>query len=355
MNTSFSPPNVLVVDDVKANLAVLMEILHYAGYIARPVTSARQAADAIEALIPDLILMDISMPEIDGFTFCSILKKHTKTREIPVIFVSALSSAEDRIKGFQAGAADYIVKPYEAEELMLRVKVQLQVHKKQQELETYNRRLNKIIHDQLRKIYEKQRNTLYALVILSAGNDSGKLEHLEHIGRNSRLLAMSLQLSLQYKDQITNMFIDAIELASQLCDIGKTIISDSLLQNPDRLRGEETELLKAHAEAGAAFLQKICSRDEQNELLKMAAEIANYHHENWDGSGYPAGLAGTEIPLPARIVSIIDVYTSLIGEAACKKACVHEKSMEIINQGAGMQFDPDIVAIFNKVQNQLVK
>ena len=355
MIASFSPPNILVVDDVSSNLTVLTEIIHNAGYIARPVTSARQAVSAMETLTPDLILMDISMPEIDGITFCAMLKKNVNTREIPIILISDPITSENKIKGLQAGAVDLLVRPFEAEELILRIRVQLQMYKKQQELEIYNRKLNKIINDQIHKIYEKQMNTIYALIILSAKNDSKKIKRLENIGRNSRLLAMSLQLSPIYKDQITNMFIDVIELASQLYDIGKISISDDQLQNPDSLNNIEVELLKAHAETGAAILREVYSRDEQNELLKMAVEIANYHHEFWNGLGYPAGLAGTEIPLPARIVSIIDVYDSLVSETIFKKAYTHEESMEIINDGAGTQFDPDIIAVFNKIQNQLIK
>lgn len=352
MTAAFSPPNILVVDDVNENLTILTEIIHSAGYIAKPVTSARQAVCAMEALAPDLILMDTSMPEIDGITFCSMLKKNANTREIPIILISDINTSEDKIKGFQAGAADFLVKPFEAEELTLRIRALLQMYKKQQELEIYNRKLNKIINDQIHKIYEKQTNTIYALVLLSAKYDSKRIKRLENIGRNSRLLAMSLQLSPIFKDLITNMFIDVIELAAQLYDIGKITISDNLLQNPDDQSNRE---VKAHTETGAAILQDIYSKDDQNELLKMAIEIAKYHHEYWNGSGYPAGLAGTEIPLSARIVSIIDVYDSLVSETVFKKACTHKESIEIINNGAGTQFDPDIIAVFNKVQNQLIK
>lgn len=355
MNTTFPPPNILVVDDIDANHAVLTEMLHNAGYIARPAASARQAVSAMEDLTPDLILMDISMPEVDGITFCSMLKKSVKTREIPIILISDLDTSEDKIRGLQAGASDFLAKPFEEEELILRIKAQLQMYKKQQSLETYNKKLNKIINDQIHKLYEMQINTAHALAALSAGKDSSRIRHLERIGRNSRLLALSLQLSPKYKGLITNMFIEVIELAAQLYDIGRITVSENFLHSPDNPGRAEEELFKAQAEAGAAILQDIYSRDEQNEFLKMALEIVKYHHEKWDGSGYPAGLTRTDIPLSARIVSIIDVYDFLVSETIYKKAYTHEESMEIMNKDAGIRFDPDIIAVFNKVQNQLIK
>jgi putative two-component system response regulator len=354
-NTSFLPANILVVDDVNANLIVLTEIIRNAGYTARPVTSARQAVSAIEALTPTLIILDISMPEIDGFMFCSMLKKNANTRDIPVIFISALNTAEDKIKGFQTGAVDYITKPFEVEEVTLRINTHLRMYKMQQELETYNKKLYKIINDQLRKIYDEQKNVMYALEKLIAKRDSSKEVHLEHLGKNSKLLAMSMQMTSKYQDLITNSFIDAIEIAAPLHDIGKIAISDSILFKKNNLNSEEIEIMKTHTSIGADTLEEIYSINGQNEFLKMAIDIARYHHENWNGSGYPAGISGTNIPLSVRIVSIVDVYDSLISDTVYKKAYSHERSMEIINDGADILFDPDIVAIFNKIQNQLKK
>lgn len=355
MDTIYSPPNILLVDDVNANLAVLTEMIHNAGYIARPVTSAIQAVNAIEALIPNLILLDISMPEIDGFVFCSMLKKNAKTRGIPVIFISAMNSPEDKIKGFESGAVDFIAKPFEAEEVLLRIGIHLKMYKMQQELEIYNKKLNRIINEQIGRIYEEQKNIIYALVKLISRRNSFIGGHLDNVGKNSRLLAMSLQLSPKYNNQITNSFIEAIEITSQLYDIGKITISDSVLLKRSELNTEEIELIETHPVVGAEILDEIFNMNKNNELLKMAIEIAKYHHENWDGSGYPEGLSGTEIPLPARIVSIIDIYDSLVFRKGEKITFTHEESMKLINDGAGTLFDPDIIKVFNMIQNQLVK
>ena len=314
MNTYFSPPNILIVDDVNTNLAVLTEIIHKAGFIARPVTSARQAVSAIEVLRPDLILMDISMPEIDGYVFCSMLKKNANTREIPVVFISALNTAQDRIKGFKAGAVDFITKPYETEELVLRVNTHLKMYKKQQELETYNKNLNKIINDQIRKIYEEQKNVVQALIKVVYQKRSDDKYQMELVTKNSRILALSLQMSPKYRDQITNSFIEAIELAAPFYNMGVDI------------------------------LEEIYAVNKNNEFLKMAVEVSKYHYENWDGSGFPHKLQGTDIPLSARIVAIIDAYMS---------SEIHMNSVQNIRNGNGTLYDPDIVEVFQKIHNQL--
>lgn len=352
-STSYCAPNVLLVDDVNANLVVLTEMIKNAGYIARPVTCARQALSAIEALAPHLVLLDISMPDMDGFEFCTVLKNNPKTRDIPVIFISALNSTEDKIKGFQLGAVDYIAKPFEVEEVTLRIDTHLKNYKMQQELEIYNKKLYKIINDQIKKIYEEQKNIIYALARLSAARDSHKGAHLECIGRNSRLVAMGLQLSPDYGEEVTNSFVDTIELASPLHDIGKIAIGDNILLKPTKLTVEEWKIMETHTSIGANTLKEIYNYNRHNEFIKMAIDIALYHHEKWDGSGFPEGLKGDKIPLCARIVSIINTYDTLVSERCYKPAYTHEDSMEIINKGAGTLFDPDIVLIFNKIKNQL--
>ncbi|MDF2944310.1 MAG: response regulator receiver modulated metal dependent phosphohydrolase [Herbinix sp.] len=354
-NISYSSPNILVVDDVSANLVVLSEIIRNAGYIARPVTNANQAVSAIEALTPNLILLDVSMPEINGFVFCAMLKKNANTRDIPVIFISALNSQEDKIKGFQLGAVDYISKPFEVEEVTLRINTHLKMYKMQQELEIYNKKLYKIINDQIRKIYEEQKNVVQALTIMCSLKDDGKTMHMERVGKNSRLLAMSLQLSAKYREIISNSFVDTIETAACLHDIGKMAISDAIIFKSGGLTVAEKEIIRTHTTFGANILEEIYSYNENNEFIKMAIDIVKYHHERWNGTGYPAGISGTAIPLSARIVSVIDVYDSLISKKSYRPEYSHEMSMHIINDGSGILFDPDIVNVFNKIQSQLKK
>lgn len=353
-NISFSPPNILIVDDVNANLAVLAELIRKAGYIARPVTSARQAVSAIEALIPNLILLDVSMPEIDGFVFCSMLKKNANTRDIPIIFITALDATEDKIKGFQLGAVDYISKPFEVEEVTMRINTHLKMYKMQQELEVYNKKLYKIINDQIRKIYDGQRNVVEALTKLYTFGDIKKSSHVEKVGDNCRILALSLQLSPKFKEQITNSFIDVIDKAAMLHDIGMIsvdkgdIIKSSSLRSP-----EEEKIFRSHTMLGAEILENILTLNTNNDFIRMAIDIAKYHHERWDGSGFPEGKAGRAIPLCARIVAIVDDYDALLLGWGVDHALTHEECLEIISKNAGSLYDPDMIEVFNKVQNQL--
>ena len=353
-NISFSPPNILIVDDINANLAVLSELIRKAGYIARPVTSARQAVSAIEALIPNLILLDVSMPEIDGFVFCSMLKKNANTRDIPVIFITALDATEDKIKGFQLGAVDYISQPFEVEEVTMRINTHLKMYKMQQELEVYNKKLYKIINDQIRKIYDGQRNVVEALTKLYTIGDVKKNTHVERVGDNSRILALSLQLSPKFKENITNSFIDVVEKAAMLHDIGMISVDRGEMTKSIILRSpEEESIFRSHTTVGAELLENVLALNTNNDFVRMAIDIARYHHERWDGKGFPEGRAGREIPLCARIVAIVDDYdTSLLGWGV-DRLLTHEECLAIMNQNAGTLYDPDMMDVFNKVQNQL--
>ncbi|HKL79969.1 MAG TPA: response regulator [Mobilitalea sp.] len=320
---TYAVPNILVVDDINANLVILTEIIRNVGYIARPANSARQAMSAIEALAPQLILLDVSMPEMDGFEFCTMLKKNVATRDIPIIFISGLCSAEDKIRGFKIGAVDYISKPFETEEVTLRINTHLKIYRMQQELALYNKKLYQVINDQAKKIYYEQKNLLYALTRLIIGKNHSKAEHLEHVGRNSRLLAMSMQLSYDNTENISTSFIDVIGIASGLHEI-------------------EINTLK-----------EIYSNNEDNSFLKMAVDIAEHHHRYWDGTGFLEGLSGKDIPLSSRIVAIADAYDDLMAESTADSEIAHEESIKAINDASGKRFDPDIVKIMNKIQNQL--
>lgn len=345
--------NVLIVDDVTSNLVILAEMIKSAGHMARPVTSAKQAMAAIEAKLPQLILLDISMPDMDGYEFCELLKKDVKTRDIPIIFISAMNTMEDKKRGFELGAVDFISKPFELEEVTIRVNNHLKIYQMQQELEGYNRRLHKMVNDQIKRIEEEEKNFIFALAKLAELKENTDGIHLRNISRNSKLLAMSLQFSPRFEKEISNSFVETIEIAAGLHDIGKIGLSDQILLKPGPLTAEERKIMETHSELGAKTLQELYTMNGHNEFLKMAIEIARYHHERWDGKGYPYGLKGQEIPLPARIVAVVDVYDALVGERCYKRPYTHEESIRIINEGAGSQFDADIIEVFNKIQNQL--
>lgn len=345
--------NVLIVDDVVANLVVLTDIIKKAGYIARPVTSVKQAMDAIEAKLPDLILLDITMPEIDGFEYCSILKKNVKTREIPVIFISAMASPEIKEKGFLIGGVDFIQKPFEEREVSLRVETHLKLYRMQRELEEYNKQLQKTINAQVRKMNEQQHLVIFALAKMAEGRDKTSEHHAENVGKNARILAMSLQFSPRFSREISNEFVDMIEMVAPLHDLGKITIPDRILLKAGKLTPAEMEIMKTHSVLGADSLREIYEKSYGNPMLKMAIDITESHHERWDGTGYPHGLSGTDIPLSARITAVVDVYDTLCSKRCYKDAYSHEKALEIINAEAGKSFDPDIIEVFNKVQRQI--
>lgn len=347
--------SVLIVDDVTANLVTLTEIIKEAGLIPRPVTSVKQAMLAIQAAVPQLILLDITMPEIDGYEYCRMLKKNANTKSIPVVFISALNSSKDRVKGFECGAVDFITKPFEKTEILLRVNTHLKVYRMQRELEIYNKKLHVLVNQQMHKISDERKNMIYALAKLSEARDNTNGKHLDNVAKNCRLLAMSLQFTKKYEKVISNEFIDTIELTAPLHDIGKIIIPDKILKKPAGLDKDEVEIMQTHTSVGASILQEIYAQNETNEFIKMAIDIAFYHHERYDGTGYPKGLKGNEIPLAARIMAIVDAYDTLICERCYKPALSHEESMKIINAESGHYFDPDIVYIFNKIQKRLKK
>lgn len=348
-----SQPNILIVDDVSANLVFLSEMIRELGYTPRPVTSVKNAQAAIEKKMPNLILLDISMPDITGFEYCAMLKADVRTRDIPIIFISALDAVEDKVKGFQLGAVDYISKPFEKEELRVRISNHLKIHQLQRELESYNRRLHKMINDQIHLVEEEQKNILHALASLVEKKEDASKTHLEMVGENCRLLAISLQFSPKYEKHITSSFIDEIEVASQLHDVGFISISDAVQYKKTELLPDEWKEIQKHPEIGAQYLEEIYEKSAKNDFMKMAIDIARYHHENWDGSGYPRGLMGEEIPLAARIFKVIDCYDALNRDRCYRKAYSLEESLKIMEREDGVQFDPSIMEIFRKVQKQL--
>ncbi len=346
-------PNILIVDDVSTNLVILSEMVKSTGCIPRPVTNVKQAQTAIDRKIPQLILLDISMPEIDGFEFCAMLKADVKTRDIPIIFISALDSVEDKIKGFKLGAVDYIAKPFEKEEVTLRLNTHLKIYRLQQEMEAYNRKLHQVVNEQITRGAEEQKNVLNALAdILNMQSDIYEKD-ISMISTNCRMLAISLQFSPKFDKLISSTFVDEIESASKLHDIGMLSVREKIACKKTKLTDDEWEKIKSHTTVGADYLKKINKDKNKNVYLEMAVDIAKYHHENWDGTGYPEGLSGTEIPLSARIVAVIDTYMALNSERSYRSAYTKEESLSIMRNEAGKRFDPSIVDIFCKIQKQL--
>lgn len=346
-------PYILIVDDLNVNRTILEEIIYQMGYLPLAAGNGKEALHMLKETLPQLILMDISMPEMNGYELCRLLKSNKVTRDIPVIFISALDGSDDRIKGFKAGAVDFITKPFAPMEVTIRVENHLKIYKMQREMEAYNYKLNRLVNEQMKRIETEQKNILYALAKVTEARDNSTVNHLENISHNSRLLAQSLQFSPKFEKEITTAFVEKIGVAAMLHDIGKIQIPDEVLLKPGSLTSRERDIINQHTLIGAHILEEIYDNAEKNDFLPMAINIAKYHHERWNGTGYPEKLKGKEIPLCARIVCLIDIFDTLMGERCYKNAYTMEQSLRIIEECRDIYFDPDIVDVFVRIQKQL--
>jgi putative two-component system response regulator len=339
-------PNILIVDDTLANLQVLSEMLKQQGYHVRPAPSGLLALEAAQSDPPDLILLDINMPNMNGYEVCTRLKADGHLSKIPVIFLSALSELSDKMKAFAVGGVDYITKPFQFEEVQARVKTHLTICNLQNELELHNHHLEELVQAQVKEISESQMATIFALAKLAESRDEDTGTHLERVQEFCKLLAQQLCTVTTCCESMDTTFINNLYHASPLHDIGKVGISDSILLKPGKHTPEEFEIMKQHTVIGAQTLEAARERYPRNDFINMGISIARSHHEKWDGSGYPDGLAGNDIPLAARIMTVADVYDALRSKRCYKDAFTHENSCEIIINGRGTQFDPVIIDAF---------
>ena len=328
--------DIMVVDDEPANLALMEGMLRQEGYTVRSFPRGRMALAAAAKQPPDLVLLDINMPEMDGFETCRRLKFNDKLMAIPVIFLSALGEAENKVKAFRCGGMDYITKPFQFEEMHARVATHLQIHHLQRELQIHNEQLEVTVRSRTHEVEESRLEILRRLAIAAEYRDDNTGEHAQRVGRIAALLAQELQLP----DSQTKM----IRLAAPLHDVGKIGVPDAVLLKRGKLTAGEFEVIKKHVLIGAEILS-----GSRSPILQMAKSIALYHHERWDGTGYSLGLAAERIPLEARIVTVSDVFDALTHERPYKRAWpVQEALLEMRAQG-GRQFDPAIIAALHKV------
>lgn len=339
---------VLIVDDVEINRLVLEEIIRNMGCDPLLAENGEQAFALAKSSRPKLVLSDISMPGMDGFELCKSLKANKVTKEIPVIFISAFDEAEDIVKGLKLGGEDYITKPFITEVVQARVAVHLHLASVKHELMETNRKLQISVDAQLRQMEEEKKNILYALASIAAKNSGFEEGHMQRLRRNCRILAQGMQLSPKFEGQISDDYIDAIELAACLCDIGNIGIPKELLQKENGFTQEETEIIRGHTDIGAKLLSDLQVNNDYNDFLNISIDISHYHHENWDGSGYPEGRQGNQIPVSAQIVSVMETYCILTGE----KKHSREEALALMEKDAGTRFNPDIYQICRRISRQ---
>ncbi|MBW8191085.1 two-component system response regulator [Neiella marina] len=317
---------VLVVDDTPENLDVIAGILkeNYKIRVATNGAKALKLADS--ASQPDIILLDIMMPEMDGYEVCQALKKNPRTARIPVIFVTAKGEVSDEAKGFELGAVDYITKPVSPPLVLARVKTQLALYDQE-------RYLDALVAERTKALEGTRLQIIRRLGRAAEFKDNETGMHVVRMSHYSRIIAESMGMPEDYCDLILQ--------SAPMHDIGKIGIPDNVMLKPGRLTDEEWVIMRTHPSIGAMIIG-----DHDSELLKMAKVIALNHHEKWDGSGYPNGVAGTDIPIEARIVAIADVFDALTTARPYKDAWPVEKAVDVIKQDAGSHFDPELVDVF---------
>lgn len=346
---------ILIVDDSPEAIEILANALkHYKRQVVLNGEKAIKFLNTSEEL-PDLILLDVMMPGMDGYEVCRLLKKDERLKEIPVIYLSALTDTEDKVKAFEQGGVDYIEKPFQLEEVRARVDTHIKLHYLQKKLEDHNNNLKQMVEDKVKEISESQIATIFAMAKLAESRDNDTGDHLKRIQIFCRLIAEKLSMHSKYKIRIDADFIDVLQKASPLHDIGKVGIRDVILLKPGKLTPEEFGEMKRHTSIGANTLEEVYQNYPGNYFIKIGIEIADSHHEKWDGSGYPKGLRGDEIPLSARIMALVDVYDALRSKRVYKEAYSNEKAREIITQGSGKHFDSLIVEAFLEIEQEFEK
>lgn len=340
---------ILIVDDVESNCLIMEEIIKDMKCQPILAESGEQALKLVEERHPQLVLTDISMPGMSGYELCRKIKENRATKNIPVIFISAFDDPRDIVEGFLLGGEDYITKPFIPEVVQARVGVHLRLYTTKRELMEMNRRLQVSVSEQLRQIEQEKKNILCAMANVAVKSLHYEENHIERLRGNCRVLAQGMQLSPKFEDKVSDTFIDTLELAAPLCDIGNLGVPREILQKQEDLTGDEAVQVQGHTDIGAEILRDLHIGNDYNDFISISVNIVRHHHENWDGSGYPDGLAGDEIPLAAQIVSVGERYCELTGEDGMGR----EEALEQMKKESGVKFNPDIMDIFCKISRQL--
>ncbi|MCP2020848.1 HD-GYP domain-containing protein [Pseudomonas laurylsulfatiphila] len=338
---------VLVVDDTPDNLMLMTDLLKDR-FRVKAANSGEAALRVLQSNpLPDLILLDIMMPGLSGHDVARHLQKDPRTRQIPIIFLTALASMENEIQGLELGAVDYITKPISPPLVLARVQTQLKIKAAADFLRDQNDFLELEVQRRTREVMAIQDVTIQAMASLAETRDNETGNHIRRTQHYVRLLAELLRDHPRFSQFLNDDSIRQLFRSAPLHDIGKIGIADHILLKPGRFTPEEFEIMKTHTTLGRDAIQR--AEDQLGlsvDFLRMAKEIAYSHQEKWDGSGYPQGLVGEEIPMSARLMAVADVYDALISRRVYKAGMPHEQAVEIIRQGRSTHFDPDVCDAF---------
>jgi len=358
---------IFIVDDNDVNLSTAAQALSKQ-YRAFTLPSASDMFELLNNIVPDLILLDILMPQMDGFEAMRLLKGDARYSDIPVIFLSGRNDAATEARGFEMGAVDFISKPFSEPVLLNRLKTHLEIEELIQERTA-------MLQQRTEKLQILQNSMVYILANMVENRDKYTGRHIERTTKYIKILLDAMLKRGIYSDEMSHwnfdevvssarlhdigkifiaedpLNLESIISSARLHDIGKITITDLILNKPGKLTEEEYELMKTHATEGEKIIDSIISESGNEAFLKNAKLFAGYHHERWDGTGYPRGLKGADIPLQGRIMAIADVYDALISDRSYKSAFTHEKAVEIIKESRDSHFDPEIVDVFLEISD----
>ena len=350
-NTSQGPrQTILIVDDTPDNITLLSSLLKEK-YNTKVATNGATALQIVAGGGVDLVLLDVMMPELDGYETCRRMKQDPKTADVPVIFLTAKSQPEDEAMGLRMGAVDYLTKPISPPILFARVATHLSLKNARTQLKTENRNLETLVQERTGQLSLMQDATIMAMATMAETRDNETGNHIRRTQNYIAALARRLQAHPRFAAELTDDNIKLLYKSAPLHDIGKVGIPDHILLKPGKLDEQEFEIMKRHTEYGRDTIRQV----EQyvggsNSFLTYAREIAHSHQEKWDGSGYPDQLAGEAIPLSARLMAVADVYDALISRRVYKPPFSHADAVAIMKEGRGKHFDPDILDAFLDIE-----
>ena len=343
-------PTLLIVEDSAENRMLLIHLLKDS-YRIRVAVNGEQALDIVQHELPDLILLDIIMPRIDGYEVCQRLKADPTTAKIPVIFLTAMTDVADEQRGFEVGAVDFIIKPVSPPILLARVRNHLLLFQLLANLKNQNEILDGKVKERTRELEHTQDAIILAMASLAETRDNDTGNHIRRTQHYVGRLASELMGHPDFCDQLDSAQVALLEKSAALHDIGKVGIPDSILLKPGKFDAAEFEIMKGHCRLGRdAIMAAEAVMGQESAFLRHAKDIAYAHQEKWDGSGYPLGLVGDAIPLSARLMALADVYDALRARRCYKPQMSHDTAVGIISEGRGTHFDPRVVDAFLVIQ-----
>jgi putative two-component system response regulator len=352
--------HVMIVDDAATNLAILEAMFQKEGHHVKTFLDGKSALTEARANPPDIVLLDVCMPQMDGYEVCDHLHADEALREIPVIFISGRDDPVDKIRAFGVGGVDFIAKPFRFQEVVARVRTHLELRQARVALGNQNAILAEKVLERTKDIGVTQDVMIHGLAVLAEYRDNETGRHIMRTQRYVETVASRLKDHPRFHEALTDAGVESITKSAPLHDIGKVGIPDSILIKPGKLTAEEFDQMKSHTTIGRDTLRKAeedMGVDGNTSFLRTARQITIAHHERWDGTGYPVGLAEEAIPIPARIMMICDIYDALVSKRTYKEAFTHEQAVEIISCGDGRvepsHFDPAVLKAFLDTKEEL--